>query len=91
MISAGCSIASLRDFCRMLYRQVAAAFESQKRKEVQEVSRRGIFWNVRWHSYGYDPTRGFSEKQKVTLGVVEQRLKELLIDKVVDHLSDAEI
>jgi len=35
--------------------------------------------------------RGFSEKQKVTLGVVEQRLKELLNDKAVDHLSDAKI
>jgi hypothetical protein len=56
MISTGCSIAGLRDFRRLLYRQGAAAFESQKRKEVQEVSRRGIFWNVRWHPYGYDPT-----------------------------------
>jgi hypothetical protein len=59
MISAGCSIAGLRDFCRLLYRQGATAFESQKRKEVQEVSRRGIFWNVRWRPYGYDPTDFF--------------------------------
>jgi hypothetical protein len=36
--------------------QDAAAFEIQKRKEVQEVSRRGIFWNVRWRSCGYAPT-----------------------------------
>jgi hypothetical protein len=56
MISAGCSIAGLWDFYRLLYRQGAVAFESQKRKEVQEVSRREIFWNVRWRSYGYDPT-----------------------------------
>jgi hypothetical protein len=56
MISPGFSIAGLQYLCKMLYRQGAMAFESQKRKEVQEVSRKGIFWNVRWHLYGYDPT-----------------------------------
>jgi hypothetical protein len=56
MISVGCSIAGLWDFRRLLYRQGAATFESQKRKQVQEVSRRGIFWNVRWRPYGYNPT-----------------------------------
>jgi hypothetical protein len=56
MISASCSIAGPWDFHRLLYREGVAAFESQKRKEVQKVSRRGIFWNVRWRLYGYDPT-----------------------------------
>jgi hypothetical protein len=56
MISIGFSIVGPQDFRRLLYKQGAAVFESQKRKGVQEVSRRGIFWNVRWHPYGYDPT-----------------------------------
>jgi hypothetical protein len=56
MISADFSITGLQDFHRLLCRQGAVAFESQKKKEVQAVSRRRILWNVRWRPYGYDPT-----------------------------------
>jgi hypothetical protein len=50
----------LRDFHMLLYGQGAATLEAKKRKKFHEVSRRGIFWNVRWRPYGCDLT-GFSD------------------------------
>jgi hypothetical protein len=55
-IFIGFSIPGLWDFHILLYRQGARTLEAKERKKFHEVSRRRIFYNVRWHPYGCDIT-----------------------------------